>query len=156
MAFRATEFRGLFYSNIVKRAGINSVLKSIGYLASVFMVFTLLNVPLFAQGFSWPEKPENLQVLGEEYTGRRLGGMMRQFIIGLGVRCEHCHVGEAGKPLGSFDFVSDENPNKNRAREMLRMVADIKGHLAKIDPSGASRVEISCNTCHRGLTRPIT
>jgi len=156
MAFKTADFRGLFYSSSVEGAGINSVRKSIGYLASVFIALLLLNFPLYAQSWSWPEKPENLQVLGEEYTGRRLGGMMRQFSIGLGVRCTHCHVGEEGKSLSTFDFASDENPNKNRAREMLRMVNDIKGHLAKIDPSGSSRVEISCNTCHRGITRPIS
>ena len=156
MNFRVNNFSNLFCSSCVQGSGIDSVRKSIGYSACAFIIFLLLNIPLYAQDWRWPEKPENLQVLGEEFTGRRLGGMMRGFIIGLGVRCEHCHVGKAGQPLSSFDFPSDKNPNKNRAREMLRMVDDIKGHLAKIDPSGSSRVEISCNTCHRGLSRPIS
>jgi hypothetical protein len=30
-----------------------------------------------------------------------------------------CHEGEEGKPPCTCDFASDENPNKDRAREML-------------------------------------
>lgn len=108
-----------------------------------------------AQGWSWPAEPENLQVL-EGYDGEQLGPVMRGFTRALGVRCNHCHVGEDGQPLSSFDFVSDANPNKDRAREMLRMVASIEGHLAKIEPSGPARVEVGCATCHRGLARPLT
>ena len=156
MAIKAIDFSSLIYSSSVESSGINVVRKSIGYLASAFMALLLLNLPLYAQDWSWPDKPKNLKVLSEEFTGRRLGGVMRGFIIGLGVRCGHCHVGVDGNPLSSFDFASDENPNKDRAREMLRMVEDIKGHLQKIEPSGVRRVELTCLTCHGGRTRPIT
>jgi hypothetical protein len=56
----------------------------------------------------------------------------------------------------TYDFASDENPNKNRAREMMRMMGDINVHLKKIEPSGDQRVNIGCNTCHRGRPRPMT
>lgn len=166
MAVRTADFSGLFCSSSVEGAGINSVRKGIGYLASVFMALLLLNLPLYAQNaedfnqdvsnFHWPEKLVNLQELPKDWTGSRLSSVMNGFTRALGVRCEHCHVGEAGQPLSSYDFVTDENPNKDRAREMLRMLKDINGHLKKIEPSGDRRVNMWCTTCHRGIARPIS
>ena len=109
-----------------------------------------------AQSWSWPEKPENLKVLGPEIAGQRLRQVMTGFTRALGVRCSHCHVGKEGEPLSTYDFVSDENPNKERAREMLRLLGSVNGHLAKIEPSGAERVNMWCHTCHRGRPRPTT
>jgi len=109
-----------------------------------------------AQEWSWPEKPTNLQVLPKDFTGARLRPVMRGFTTALGVRCSYCHKGEEGKPLGAYDFASDENPNKNRAREMLRMLGDINTHLKSIQPSGDKRVNMWCHTCHRGRPRPMT
>jgi tetratricopeptide (TPR) repeat protein len=105
--------------------------------------------------WSWPERAENLQVLPEAIGGERLRPIMTGFTRSLGVRCSYCHVGEEGQPLGSYDFVSDANPNKDRAREMMRMVQDIRAHLAKIDPSGGEAVSVGCDTCHRGTARPM-
>jgi hypothetical protein len=65
------------------------------------------------------------------------------FTRALGVRCSYCHKGEEGKPVSTYDFASDENPNKNRAREMLRMLNEIEVHLNKIEPSGYKRVNMS-------------
>jgi tetratricopeptide (TPR) repeat protein len=81
---------------------------------------------------------------------------MTGFTRALGVRCSYCHLGEEGKPLSTFDFASDQNPNKNRAREMLRMLGSINDHLKKIEPSGDKRVNMWCHTCHRGRPRPMT
>jgi tetratricopeptide (TPR) repeat protein len=106
--------------------------------------------------WSWPEKPKNLQVLPKDWPGSRLQPVMIGFTRALGVRCPYCHVGEEGKPLSTFDFASDENPNKNRAREMYRMLEDINNHLKNIQPSGDQRVNMWCNTCHRGRPRPMT
>jgi tetratricopeptide (TPR) repeat protein len=81
---------------------------------------------------------------------------MRGFSRSLGVRCSHCHVGKDGDSWARFDFVSDANPNKDRAREMYRMLGDINGHLKKIQPSADKRVNMWCQTCHRGRPRPTT
>jgi tetratricopeptide (TPR) repeat protein len=81
---------------------------------------------------------------------------MRGFTRALGVSCAHCHVGEEDEPLTTYDFASDENPNKERAREMLRMLQAIGAHLEKISPSGDQRVNVWCHTCHRGRPRPMT
>ena len=106
--------------------------------------------------WSWPEKPKNLQVLPKDFTGKRLAPIMKGFTNALGVRCTYCHVGQEGKPLGTYDFASDQNANKERAREMYRMLGSINEHLKKIQPSGDKRVNMWCNTCHHGKPRPTT
>jgi tetratricopeptide (TPR) repeat protein len=108
------------------------------------------------ESWSWPEKPSNLQVLPKDWPGSRLRPVMVGFTRALGVRCSYCHKGEEGKPLSTYDFASDDNPNKNRAREMLRMLGEIGEHLKKIEPSGDQRVNMWCHTCHHGRPRPMT
>jgi tetratricopeptide (TPR) repeat protein len=109
-----------------------------------------------AQGFTWPEKPKNLRVLPKDTTGEKLRPIMVGFSRALGVRCSYCHKGDDAQPLTTYDFASDEKPNKDRAREMLRMLADINTDLKKIQPSGDTRVNMWCGTCHRGRPRPTT
>ncbi len=106
--------------------------------------------------WSWPEKTKNIQVLNKEWPGSRLSPVMKGFTRALGVRCSYCHQGEEGKPLSTYNFASDENPNKNRAREMLRMLGSVNDHLKKIETSGDKRVNMWCHTCHHGKPKPMT
>jgi len=122
-------------------------------LAAVFS--TAVAAPAQAQGI-WPDRAENLQQLPEDFPPDRLRAVMTGFTRALGVRCSHCHVGEEGQPLTTFDFVSDENPNKDRARAMLSMLGDIGQALREIEPSGEERVNMWCHTCHNGKPRPQT
>ena len=111
-----------------------------------------------AQGFRWPEDPENLKVLPDSIRGDKLGDVMKGFSFALGVRCSHCHVGEEGKPLTEFDFPADDKETKRIARLMLEMVRHInESHLAPVDTLRATpqtRVEVTCTTCHHGVDRP--
>ena len=118
--------------------------------------FAAAGAPAAAQEFHWPERGKNLQVLPKDFPPERLHAVMSGFTRSLGVRCVYCHVGTEGRPLATFDFVSDQNPNKDRAREMYRMLGDINGHLKKIQPSADKRVNMWCQTCHRGRPRPTT
>jgi len=129
-------------------------LKTLCIIAPLATFFAL---PSLAQDqWTWPEKPKNLQVLNKDWPGSRLRPVMTGFTRALGVRCSYCHKGEEGKPLGTYDFASDQNPNKDRAREMLRMLGDVNSHLKKIEPSGDQRINMWCHTCHRGRPRPMT
>ena len=126
-------------------------------LLGVLCITVLCPVSGRGQGISiWPEKPKNLHVLPKEWPGSRLRPVMIGFTKALGVRCSYCHKGEEGKPLSTYDFASDENPNKNRAREMYRMLNEIDEHLKRIEPSGDKRVNMWCHTCHHGRPRPMT
>lgn len=126
--------------------------------SGLLLVVALSSVPptLAQDAWSWPEKGKNLQVLPKDFPREKLAAVMKGFTRTLGVRCTYCHVGEEGKPLRTFDFVSDQNPNKQRAREMYLMLGDINGHLKKIQPSGDQRVNMWCGTCHQGRPRPMT
>jgi len=120
------------------------------------VAFLLLPVsPAVAQQWSWPEEPENLQVL-EGFSGRRLRAVMTGFTRALGVRCAYCHVGEDGEPLSTYDFASDEKLTKNTARTMLGLLGDVNARLKTIEPSGDKAVNMWCHTCHRGRPRPMT
>lgn len=129
-------------------------------LLNLFLLLGLLALPagnLFAQGFRWPEQPKNLKVLPSDVKGARLGQVMRGFTTSLGVRCQHCHVGE-GMDLSKFDFASDEKLTKRKARIMIQMVQSInQSHLpqvSKLEDSPQARVEVTCMTCHRTASKP--
>ena len=104
-----------------------------------------------------PEKFTNLQVLPKTITRAELVPIMRGFALNLGVRCEHCHVGE-GNDLSKFDFAADTRPAKATARKMLAMVTAINTqHLAGVgEPAAAGAPKVTCFTCHRGTTKPLT
>ncbi len=78
---------------------------------------------------------------------------MKFFTRSLGVRCTHCHVGEEGKPLSTYDFASDKKANKAIARDMMRMVRRINTReLPAI--GGLMDAQVTCYTCHRGSKEP--
>jgi tetratricopeptide (TPR) repeat protein len=100
--------------------------------------------------------PENLKVLPEDISSADLGATMKGFAMGLGLRCEDCHVGEKGKPLTTFDFAADDKEMKLKARVMIDMVNQINNTLVpgldKVEK--AQRVDVRCITCHRGQRKP--
>lgn len=106
--------------------------------------------------WDWPDKAKNLKVLPKTTSKDELRGAMMAFTRSLGVRCNHCHVGEEGKPLSSFDFASDQNPKKDIAREMMKMTGDVHTDLKKMKFQGAHRVTVGCITCHHGRPTPAT
>jgi hypothetical protein len=97
----------------------------------------------------------NLQVLPKDIARPDLVNGMRSFALGLGVRCEHCHVGE-GNDLSKFDFASDARPAKLVARKMMKMAAAINGDLLKGVGEPATTPKVTCYTCHRGAKTPLT
>jgi len=110
--------------------------------------------------WDWPARPENLKVLPERTPPEQLRAVMIGFTRALGVRCSHCHVGEEGRPLSTYDFASDRNPKKRVARGMLKMVKHANEELRELredEPNARlSGVEVQCVMCHRGLARPLT
>jgi len=124
------------------------------------LLLTILLFPAlgFAQGAGKDiyADPQNLHVLPKDISPAELRDMMKSFAIGLGVRCETCHVGEAGKPLTTFDFEADEKAMKQKARLMIKMVQDINNtYVAALNRvEDEEHVEVRCVTCHRGQEDP--
>jgi hypothetical protein len=99
----------------------------------------------------------NVKVIPKNTPVMQVIGMMRNFAGGLGVRCNFCHVGQEGQPLSSFDFAKDEKRTKLTARQMMRMVAEVNRRLDTLPEHEkmTSHVEVTCATCHRGVSRPM-
>ncbi|PYQ26281.1 MAG: c-type cytochrome [Acidobacteria bacterium] len=100
-------------------------------------------IVVLAFAFSASAELKNVKLLTglSELEMQRTMNMMR---ASLGVHCDYCHVIK-----GQWDFASDENPRKDRAREMIRMVADINR------ATFAGHEVVSCFTCHRGSVTPV-
>jgi hypothetical protein len=117
----------------------------------------VLAAPLAAQvtGRFPPDSLINVQVIPKTTPVMDVIGTMRNFAFGLGVRCQFCHMGEEGMPLERFDFASDEKRTKLVARQMMRMVQEINRRLDTIPGRTNSAMQVSCVTCHRGVSRPV-
>ncbi len=103
-----------------------------------------------------PDKFTNLKILPKDITKDKLVDIMRSFTGGLGVRCSHCHEGEEGQPLSTYDFASDLKTAKQKARIMINMVADINNkYLSALTEFKDNVLEVKCVTCHRGTTQPM-
>jgi len=83
--------------------------------------------------------PKNLKIL----TPEQVRPAMAAFRAALGVQCSFCHMPP--------DFASDENPKKDVARMMLNLVHDINAKFP-----GDGKMRVTCYTCHRGATTPLT
>ncbi len=72
--------------------------------------------------------------------------VMNYFAASMGRRCNFCHVNNQGQ----WDYASDAKPEKDQAREMIKMVFDTNKNFFK------GNLEVSCYTCHRGLNHPAS
>lgn len=96
-----------------------------------------------------PQMPKNLQVLPKDWNGQQVQQFMRTyFTVGLGVQCPYCHVP---------DRSSDEKKEKQTARKMLAMMMATNDALKDIgEPAAAGTYKVTCYTCHRGTTKPLS
>lgn len=124
----------------------------------LLLIMTSFSVPSLAQQARKDifADPKNLKVLPEDISSNELSETMKSFAMGLGVRCETCHVGEPNAPLDTFDFESDEKTMKRKARVMIKMVQEINTeHVSDLNAiEESARVEVRCMTCHRGVQQP--
>jgi hypothetical protein len=94
---------------------------------------------------------KNLQVLPKDISSKDLQRIMvDEFQDGLGVSCSYCHAPENGSR--HLDYASDEKPEKEIARAMMRMTLNVnKQYFNVLHPAiGDSLMIISCTSCHRG------
>lgn len=128
---------------------------------SVVLLFALavpIGVCAQAPGKFPPDSLVNVKVIPKNTPVIQVVGMMRNFAGALGVRCQYCHVGQEGQPLATFDFAKDEKRTKLTARQMMRMVDEINRRIDTLPHDHAQphdTVRVTCNTCHRGVSRPV-
>jgi hypothetical protein len=104
-----------------------------------------------------PDKTEyeNLQVLPKDISSKQLQHIMvDEFQDGLGVGCGFCHVKKEGSLL--LDYSSDEKPEKQIARTMMRMTMEINKNYFEIEKPvlGDDLLVVSCSSCHKGTPHP--
>jgi hypothetical protein len=99
---------------------------------------------------------KNLKVLPQDISQQKLDSIMESYSKALGVSCSFCHTEVKGF-TDSLDYVTDENPMKENAREMMRMTIYInKTHFYfdKTERPEYLKV-VNCKTCHRGDPYPV-
>jgi len=103
-----------------------------------------------------PDRFQNLRVLQEDIGREDLIEVMRGFSFALGVRCQYCHVGGDGVSFDGVEFEKDDDPDKRKARFMMRMTENLNLQVLPLLPErDEPRSEITCKTCHRGLAKPM-
>ena len=97
----------------------------------------------------------NLKVLPRNISSKALQSIMiDEFEDGLGVGCTFCHAEQKGSHR--LDYASDAKPEKEIARNMMRMTMKINAKYFKLRHPmiGDSSLILTCNSCHRGQPRP--
>lgn len=90
-----------------------------------------------------PPSWKNLKVLPKDISRPQLMGFMQAFNRALGVTCNHCHVD---------DKSSDEKPEKDVARAMIKMTTSLHQNASDYLPDGRDK-KVNCWTCHRGSAK---
>ncbi|MEN8375197.1 MAG: c-type cytochrome [Gemmatimonadota bacterium] len=129
--------------------------RAVGYLGSVTVLACAGSTPAVAQEF------ENLQVLPQDISRQELIEVMLGNLRGLGLPrrasrgCLFCHAGSMDVPSSEWDWASDENPMKRKARVMMAMVQEINGSFLSALPTRSNPdLEVTCYTCHAARTNP--
>ena len=107
--------------------------------------------------------PTNLKVLPKTLTGDEVRQIMRRWEGQLGVECNACHTVDPTKKMPNghpaLNFADDSKPEKETARQMLKMTAEInQNYTSKVESkqnNEASAKEVTCGTCHRGKFDPV-
>lgn len=98
-------------------------------------------------------KHKNLKILPQDISEKKLDSIMESYSKALGVDCKFCHV-----PVNedSIDFVSDKEPMKENAREMMRMTIGVNKTYFYFNKEEKPEylTTVNCMTCHRGEAIP--
>lgn len=99
---------------------------------------------------------KNLQILPKDISKEKLDTIMHGFNDALGVKCFFCHVHEGNDFKTGWKFESDDKPEKETARYMLKMTAGINATYFNVDSSSKPDTirAVTCVTCHRGIPHP--
>ena len=84
---------------------------------------------------------------------------MFEFSSALGVNCIHCHVADDFRDFSTYNFSSDENVNKKKARLMIKLVQTSNRNTMKEIAALSEKKDqafVVCRTCHRGYKTPVS
>lgn len=96
--------------------------------------------------------PTNLKVLPKDISPAQLRRMMDGFRDDLGVTCGYCHA--RNLQTQKFDYASDEKPDKQTTRLMIRMLDDINDKYLHGLGDQRYSTPVTCGSCHQGESTP--
>ena len=123
----------------------NRIIVILGLIAFVFIGIAA----------SRPNAERNLKVLPKDISNADLDSIMEAYSRQLNVGCDFCHVPSKSDPLKA-DYASDDKPEKEITRQMMRMTAAINKDFFDytIAYKAGETMAVSCFTCHDGFPRP--
>lgn len=121
------------------------------FLAGASLCFILI-IGVAATTVQDKRPKPNLKVLPKDISHEELEKIMKGFNVSLGVKCNHCHA-PSKTDTRKLDFASDEKPEKNVARSMMRMTAKINKKYFNHQEEGKAAA-LTCITCHNGKAHP--
>jgi hypothetical protein len=131
--------------------------KKLNFLLVLTLMGTLV-IQSFHVQQQQPRKLKNIKVFPASFTYEQVDHAMDQFKVDLGVKCNYCHAPDKDNPRRN-DLPSDDNPNKDIARQMMRMTEEMnRKYIATIkhtEQDTAMIQLVTCNTCHRGAPKPF-
>jgi hypothetical protein len=97
----------------------------------------------------------NLKVLPKDISNTDLDSVMETYTKHLNVACDFCHASSKTNPP-DLDYASDDKPEKEITRQMMRMTAVINKDFFDytIVYKAGEEMAVSCYTCHDGFARP--
>lgn len=97
----------------------------------------------------------NLKVLPKDISDADLDSIMSVYSRQLNVGCDFCHAASK-KNKDELDLASDDKPEKEITRQMMRMTAAINKDYFDytIVYKANELMAVTCYTCHDGFPRP--
>jgi len=125
----------------------NKLFVSIGIIAFVVIGIAATKPAKFNE--------RNLKVLPKDITNADLDSIMEGYARQLNVSCDFCHA-ESKTTKNDLDFASDDKPEKEITRQMMKMTETINKDFFgyTIVYKAGEEMAVSCYTCHDGFARP--
>jgi cytochrome c5 len=128
---------------------------------TIVLSLLVLIVAFASQSFSYtlqnpPKTLKNIKAFPASMTYKEVDHEMDVFKVALGVKCNYCHA-QTKESAPRLDMACDDNPRKEIARDMIRMTRELnEKYMSKLTHTDGSTTQVvTCNTCHRGATKPV-
>ena len=135
---------------------VNSKLKFVSMKNKVVAMVGIAAFVFFGIAASKPAgtKERNLKVLPKDISDTDLDSVMNGYAKALNVNCDFCHA--ENKTKTDIDFASDDKPEKEITRMMMKLTAAINKDYFDytIVYKAGEIMAVSCYTCHDGFRRP--
>jgi hypothetical protein len=143
-------------SHETKKYLVNSKLKIYSMKNKAVVILGLIFIVFIGIAASKPvgNKERNLKVLPKDISNADLDSVMDGYTKALNVNCDFCHAENKAKT--DIDFASDDKPEKEITRMMMKLTATINKDYFDytIVYKAGETMAVSCYTCHDGFPRP--